>query len=418
MALEIKKLLYKSRFKYLWSSQILSAVTLNIMNFLLLARLYSETGSSIATSLLWVAYSLPALFFGPIAAATVDLFSRRKMLMVTNLLQAFAVFGFVFVHSQNIFILYALVLIYSLLNQFYVPAESAYLPSTVRKENLPQANSLFFVTLQAAVVMGFGFAGVLQKAIGFDGAMMLCGAFLFLAFISTSFLEEIKPKTEIPEKFEHALKAFLDSIIEGYSFIKENKFVLYPLLLLLGMQSTLTIIVVSLPVIASQILGISVDFSGISLVVPAGIGATLGSIFIPRLLAKKYRKKLIIEYSLFTIAVSVLSMTIGIPHLPVGLRVAITPILILLSGFGFVGINIPTLTYLQSVTPPWLLGRVMGNLFFLSTIISLFPVLFSGAITEIFGIRTMLTIMALGALSILAFSKKIGAKMIKEDFAK
>lgn len=416
--MNIKKLLTNSRFPYLWGSQIMSAVTINIMNFLLLTRLYTETGSSIATSLLWVAYSLPALFFGPIGATTVDLFSRRKTLMITNLLQALAVLGFVFIHSQNIFILYALVLIYSLMNQFYVPAESAYLPSIVKKENLPQANSLFFITMQAAVVLGFGLAGVIQKVLGFDGAMLLCSLFLFSAFISVSFLEEIKPKVEISMDFESVLKTFFDSIIEGYTFIKNNKYALYPLLLLLGLQVTLTIIVTSLPIIAEQILGISVNYSGISVVVPAGIGATLGSFFVPRLLAKKYRKKIIIEYSLFAVVVAILSMTLGIPHLPVISRVIVTPLLIIMAGFGFVGVSIPTLTFLQSVTPHGLLGRVMGNLFFLTTVISLFPVLFSGAITEIFGIRTLLTIIAVGALSILVFSKNIGAKMIREDFAK
>jgi len=143
---EFKNIISKSNFRYLWTSQILSQVTINIMNFLLLAKLYAVTGSSIATSLLWVAYALPALVFGPIGAATVDLISRRKVLMIANLLQAITIFLTIFVNQQSIFILYAVVLIYSLLNQFYVPAESAYLPSTASKDDLSQANSIFFLT--------------------------------------------------------------------------------------------------------------------------------------------------------------------------------------------------------------------------------------------------------------------------------
>ncbi len=394
----------------------MSQVTINMMNFLLLAKLYTTTGSSIATALLWVSYSLPALFFGPIGAATVDVASRKKMLMYTNLLQSAAVLMFVLVHSQNIFILYTLVLLYSLLNQFYVPAESAYLPSTVSKEDLPHANSLFFMSQQGSLILGFGTAGIIQKFLGFDGAMILCSVFLFIAFICTTFLPEVKPQTELPGKIEHALKKFFESIFEGYDFIKENKIVSYPLMLLLGIQSCLSIIVVSLPVIAVQILGISVNYSGISIVVPAGIGAMIGSIVIPRLLAKKWRKIKIIENSLLFITVALLSMTIAVPFLPVSLRVVVTPLLIVLVGFGFVGINIPTLTFLQSVTPSWLLGRVMGNMFFFLTIISLFPVLFSGTITEIFGIRTLLTIIGFGALAVYIFSRKNGSKFIKEEF--
>ena len=55
-------------FHLLWISQILSQVTVNMMNFLLLAKLFNETGSSIATSLLWVSFALPTIFFGPIGA--------------------------------------------------------------------------------------------------------------------------------------------------------------------------------------------------------------------------------------------------------------------------------------------------------------------------------------------------------------
>src|SRR5512141_2170536 len=183
MATKFKTIFKNSKFLYLWSSQILSSVTINIMNFLLLSKLYSETGSSIAVSLLWLAFALRAVVFGPIGAASVDLISRRKTLMVTNILQALTIFAYVFINHHSIFILYAVVLMYSILNQFYVPAESSYLPSTVSKNDLSQANSLFFVTVQASLVLGFGLAGLIQKFLGFNGALILCSVFLFLAFV-------------------------------------------------------------------------------------------------------------------------------------------------------------------------------------------------------------------------------------------
>ncbi|HKC05154.1 MAG TPA: MFS transporter [Patescibacteria group bacterium] len=414
MANDFKKIISNPKFVYLWSSQIFSQVTINIMNFLLLAKLYMVTGSSIATSFLWLAYALPALVFGPIGAAVVDLVSRRKMLMVANFLQALTIFLTIFVNQQSIFILYAVVLVYSLLNQFYVPAESAHLPSTVSKDDLLQANSIFFITTQASLVLGFGFAGIIQRLIGFDGALILCSIFLFIAFVSTSFLEEVAPKKKIPDEFEQALKAFFDSIIAGYEFIRQNKSVLYPLLLLLGFQASLAIIVVSLPVIAKDLLHISVNYSGISIVLPAGIGALLGSIYIPRIIKRGITKIKIIEYSLTLVIFTILSLTFGVPYLQVTYKIIATPILLLLAGFGFLGVNIPTFTSLQTATPIWLRGRVFGNLYFLTTLISVFPVLFSGAIIEVFGIRTMLTILAVMAGVLLVYSKKNGELIIKD----
>jgi MFS family permease len=417
MISEFKSILKNSKFLYLWTSQILSQVTVNIMNFLLLARLFTITGSSIATSLLWIAYALPAIFFGPIGAASVDLVSRRKTLMITNLFQALTVFAFIFTHEQSVFLLYSVVLVYSFFNQFYVPAESASLPSVVSKSDLPQANSVFFITQQATLIIGFGLAGVVQKFLGFNGSLILCSSLLFIAFISVSFLPEMKPNKEVPENLEKLLLTFFQSILEGYRFIKGKKYILFPLLLLLGVQVAFAMIIVNLPVIATQILDVSVAYAGLLIVVPAGIGATLGSIIISRLLKRGSRKKTIIEYSLFLLAVSLLLIIFMIPVLATNVRVIVGPILVILAGAGFVGLNIPTLTFLQEATPTWLRGRVFGNLWFLITIATIFPVLFSGVITEFFGVKTLFILMAFALIFVLYYSRKHGQLMIEENFS-
>lgn len=413
---EFKSFSKNPKFLYLWVSQILSQLTVNIMNFLLLAHLFDTTKSSIAVALLWVAYSLPALIIGPFGAASVDLLSRRKMLMITNLLQAGTVFTYIFINHQSIFILYAVVFMYSALNQFYGPAESAMLPSTVSSAMLARANSLFFMTLQATLILGFGFAGLLQRTIGFNGTLILCTTFLFISFISVSFLAETKPKKRLPGEFEQILRTFFDSIMEGYEFTVKNKSILFPLLILLGLQAVLSIIIISMPVIAVQILNISVSFAGVSIAVPSGIGALLGSFYIPKLIKMGWRKKTIIDVGLCYTAISLFILSLGVPLMPYGLRIILTPVLIMLTGFAFVGINIPSLTFLQESTPEWFRGRVFGNLWFMTALISVLPVLFSGAITEIFGVRTLLSILAVGALLVLVFSRNKGQDLISNHF--
>lgn len=412
MIAEFKSIFKKPGFLYLWGSQIFSQITIHMMNFLLLAHLYEATGSTIATSLLWVAYALPALFIGPIGAASVDLVSRRKTLMVTNLLQAATVFTYIFINQQSIFILYAVALIYSTLNQFYGPAELATLPGTVGKKMLARANSLFFTTSQTSLILGFGFAGLLQKWIGFDGTLILATSLLFLAFVSVSFLREIKPKKKLPVEFEKILKTFLNTIMEGYRFIKDNKSVLFPLLILLGIQAVLAIMLVNLPVIASQILNISVEYSGVSLVVPAGIGAVLGAIYIPTVIKKGWRKKRLIETGLILTVFAFLVLALGIPFLPIAARLTTTSVLIIITGIAFVAVNIPALTFLQESTPQWFRGRVFGNLWFMTSIISILPVLFTGVISEIFGVRTLLTLMAIGIFVIFLYSYRHGQGLI------
>lgn len=397
-----------TNFYKLWISQILSQVTLNMMNFLLLTRIFQITGSTIATSFLWVSYALPTIFFGPIGAGVVDLISRRKTLIITNLLQSLVVFLYIFGYNISVFLLFTVVILYSFLNQFYVPAENASLPSLVSKDKLAKANSLFFLTQQLALVVGFGFAGIVRNLIGFQGALIVCAISLFIAFLSVSFLPNLKPRKEIPEKFEELMRVFFDHIINGYKFIQNRKSIFYPLSLLFTIQAGLAIIVANLPVIANEILFVSTDFVGLLIVVPAGIGATIGSILVTRLIKQGWRKKKIIDIGLALLGTSVFSLVFA--------KIVLVSILILFVGMGFIFVNIPTVTFLQEVTPTWFRGRVFGNLYFLITLITILPIIFSGVISEFFGVKTLLTILSLGVILILMFSLKQGQKLVEENF--
>ena len=114
MLADFVPLVKNSNFRYLWTSQVFSQLTIHIMNFLLLIRLFNETGSTIATSFLWVAYALPAILIGPFAAASVDMFDRRKLLMLTNLFQSATIFFYALSHQTSLFLLYSVVVGYSL----------------------------------------------------------------------------------------------------------------------------------------------------------------------------------------------------------------------------------------------------------------------------------------------------------------
>ena len=400
-------------FHLLWISQIMSQITVNMMNFLLLARLFETTGSTIATSLLWISYALPSIFFGPIGAGIVDLVSRRKTLIITNLLQALVIFIFIFSHQYSIFLLFAVVMAYSFLNQFYVPAEIASLPSLVIKNKLTKANSLFFLTQQLSLIIGFGFAGVIEKFLGFEGSLILCSIFLLIAGISVYFLPNMNSTKKLPLNMEDLMKTFFNHIIDGYRFIKDHKTILYPLSLLFIIQVGLAIIITNLPTIGKEILDVSIAYVGLLIVVPAGIGTAIGSIIVNKLMGSeliknKWRKKKIIDISLSILGFSVFGLILG--------NLFIAPLLVILVGVGFVGVNIPTLTFLQEVTPVGLRGRVFGNLWFMITIATIFPIIFSGVISEFFGVKTLLTIMSIGVILILSFSLKKGQKLIEENF--
>jgi MFS family permease len=408
MLQEFKPVLKNKNFVYLWISQITSQLTINVMNFVFLIWLFSKTGSAISTSFLWVAYSLPAILVGPFASATVDIIDRRKLLIATNLLQALTIFIFALVHPENIFVLFEVVFIYSLLNQFYVPAESASLPSLLPKERLAQGNSLFLLTQQGSLVVGFGIAGFLLALLGFEDTLLLCSFLLFIAFLSTIFLPKMTTDYNVPRTFELAVTGFFAKIVEGYKFIKGERKVLAPFLLLIIFQVLVQVATVAVPSIAKDLLGLSLYTTGIYILVPAGVGAILAILYLPRLIAKGWRKKKIIENCLMLVGIFLFLFTFIIPMLPYGIRVFSTFISFAILGLSFVGVVIPSQTFLQESTPEELRGRVFGNFWFLVTVASVLPVIFSGSVIEVLGIRILLLIFSLLGIAAYFLSRRFG----------
>jgi MFS family permease len=405
---EFRPLLKNRNFLYLWSSQVLSQLAINIMNFLLLIKLFAATESAIATSFLWVAYSLPVVFVGPFASASVDMIERRKILTITNLLQSITIFVYAILNRTQVFLVYGVAMVYSLLNQFYVPAESASLPSLVKKQVLAQANGLFFLTQQASLVLGFGVAGILNQFLGFERSLFLCAGFLFLAFVSVLFLPRIEVEESIPRNFEEMIFKFFGRIKEGYDYIRINRGILIPFVLLMSLQIALAIIMVNIPLIANDILHINVNSAGVLIIAPAGLGAGMGALLVPLLLKRNLRKKQVIENSLALMTLCFILLIFLLPELSGVLQILFALVIVVLMGAGFVACVIPAQTFLQEQTPGGLRGRVFGNFWFLVTIATIFPVVFSGTISELFGIKLLLLMLASLTLAGFVYSKKKG----------
>lgn len=400
-----------NKFAYLWFSQILSQVTVHILNFVLLIRLFTLTGSTIATSLLWVSYALPALIFGPFAAATVDMVDKRKILLIANFFQALTIFAYALSHATTVYLLYGVALVYSLFNQFYIPAEQAALPTLVSKKNLAHANGLFFFTQQASIIVGFGFAGVLLQTLGFQTTLFLAAFLLGLAYVSVNFLPTMKSVYK-PRSIEEVFMGFFSKIFSGFDFIKSHRKIFVPFILLIAFQVGLAVVTVNIPALATDIFKINAANAGVLVVVPAGIGAAMGAVSVPRLLKRGFRKKRIIEYSLVGLVASLTAIAFFVFALakPAGLVLGV--IAILVTGLAFVGVLIPSQTFLQEVTPGGMRGRVFGNFWFIVTVATVIPILFSGTITELFGVKTLFALLGLSALVMLLLSKKIGHKVL------
>jgi len=382
-------------FRKLLISQITSVLSVCIINYLLVLKIYENTGSSYAVTLLWIAYSLPVLIVGPIASTVVDIVNRKKLLILTNLFQAFTILLYIPV-SDKYMLMYTVVFIYSFLNQFYLPAESAFIPSLFKNEELPQANGVFYLSRQISTFTGYAIAGFLNKFLGFNINLLFCAALGFMAFFSVLTLPSIKPTKKLD--IENQLSGFFKEFINGYRYISANKMILYPLIFIAGIEITSTIIMLNVPAMASQVFNLKIEDAALLMVTPALLGSVVGVWYIPKLLHKGTRKKILVRYSLITAGICFAVMTVlGYFH-PV-VRLLALPFIAFLLGLSFVGTAIPAQTFLQESTPKDMLGRIFGNIWFIVTLATIIPLTLSASVIELVGAKGLILILTFGTLT-------------------
>jgi MFS family permease len=260
--------------------------------------------------------------------------------------------------------------------------------------------------------LGFAVAGLMLGLLGFNNTLFVCSFFLFIAFVSTLFLPRLAPNNTIPKKFETAVFGFFKHISNGYEFIKSERKVLTPFLLLIGFEVALQVTIVQVPAIAKEILLIPLTTAGIFILVPAGIGAITGALTMPKILRRNIRKKQVVDGALLAVGITVFLLTFIIPLFSYWYRVILSFVSVLIIGFSFVGIVVPSQTFLQESTPENLRGRVFGNFWFLVTVASVVPVIFSGSIVEILGIKFLLLILSVFTLALFVISKRFGNKFL------
>ncbi|OGM33225.1 hypothetical protein A2803_00015 [Candidatus Woesebacteria bacterium RIFCSPHIGHO2_01_FULL_44_21] len=398
---EIVTLLGNRKFTHLWVSQIISQVVVNTLSFLMLIYLFEKTGSTIATSLVWLAYALPAIIFGPIASVTADLVDKRRALVVTLLLQAVIISVYSLLYSRFIYLAYGIVFIYSLANQFYIPAEAASIPILVKKKILPFANSLFFVTVQLSLAFGFLLAGISYEYLGLRSSLVLSSLLLLVAVSSVSLLPKLPPLEHIPRDFAGGIVKFFQELLEGYQFIKDTRRVFLPFFILIGLQVALSVVLVTIPALAENIVRVRPSLAGITIVFPGAVGALIATMVVSKAISHGFPRRRVIEISLFSLSLVLVLLGVVAPILPFWLGRTLSVVCFFIAGASYVGSLIPTLTHLQLATPKDKLGRVFGSIWFITTAATVLPVIFSATITEVFGVA--LTMTMLGVVGLIAF---------------
>lgn len=160
------------RFLTLWSGQIFSQLADKVYLVLMISIIASHFQRADQTISGWVsaimiAFTIPAVLFGSLAGVYVDRWSKKGVLVGTNLVRGLLVWSVpaLLYVSQDLppwfnlpvgfWCLLVITFLVSTLTQFFAPAEQTAIPLLVQRKNLLPANSLYTTTMMASVIIGF-----------------------------------------------------------------------------------------------------------------------------------------------------------------------------------------------------------------------------------------------------------------------
>ncbi|MBU0482625.1 MAG: MFS transporter [Proteobacteria bacterium] len=275
-------------YRRFWSAGIISNLG-NWLNYIAIFVLLSRlTGSGHAVGWFLIAKFIPTTIFGPAAGVIADRFSRKRIMILSDLLRVVIVLSFLVVKEPGqAWLIYLLAFIQESVWTFHDPARRASVPNLCRPEELNVANALGGATWSIMLAFGAALGGFItalfnwQTAIVIDAATFLLSALIMSTLVIPSPARE---KRSTPGGFLHYTG--LPDLLEGCRYVKGHHEVL-PLLLVKSGWAISGGILVLLTWFGENVFTGFGEGSGSGILYSfRGIGAALGPILAWRILGE------------------------------------------------------------------------------------------------------------------------------------
>jgi len=384
-----------------------------MINFALLLRVrdivevHQLPQANTAISLVILAFSLPAVLFGPVAGVVADRVNKRVLMSVLNLWRAVAVGLFLVIqtdwHVETILVAnYVIVFLFGIAGQFFAPVEGATIPLVVPRHQLLAANSLFSITNTAAQLVGFAAVGpVLIKVIGVDHLFMITIA----VYLACALIVLTLPQTPTSARREDLRNLGLMNKLwvdmkEGLLFILQDPMLMRAIGYLTVASTTFLMLASLAPEFVTSEIGLGKEDIGY-LVAPAGAGVLSGVFLVSRMVRWIGREWLIdlaltaAGVFLFLLAVSRRMLDSVAPGVAsVAIVTLACAIVAFLMGLCNAFVLIPSQTMLQERSHEEVRARVYGTFFTISNTTAFIPIFFAAAAADLFGVVQVLIVVA------------------------
>ncbi|MBA4378333.1 MAG: hypothetical protein C0395_06700 [Gemmatimonas sp.] len=377
-------------FLAVWAASFVSGLGDKIAILAFFSLVYHRTGNVASLGLLAAVQVLPGVLLGPFAGVMVDRWSRRGMMIASDLFSTAVVCAIPFV--PELWQVYLLASLLAAGRHLTGPARMALLPDLVPAEQLGHSNALFMISQNAMLLVGMAAGGLIVHALGVVTAFLVDGA----TFLISAAILAFRPFRYLTVEQQPAGGAVVEKPAEKWHDIRQGAVWLWgrPSLrfavLFLGLVTMVT--AMQPPLVyefVTRMLGRSEGDLGL-IFATAGLGGLLGAA--AGVLTRGARRPL-----------RAVGLLVAFDGLLLGLFAvnrSFAGALVLFALFGAVstGIQINLATFLQRETPPERRGRIFGWLGPLLGPVTLLSVLAGPTLASLWGVGQVLVVASIAEI--------------------
>ena len=383
-------------YRNLWLAKMVSYLG-DWFNLLASATLIASlTGSGAAISYLFLARFLPLFFASPVAGVVADRYSRRMIMIVSDVLRALTVLGFLLIRSDElIWLFYLLTIIQFTLSAFFTPAQTALLPKVVDEDDLVAANALDGFTWSSMLAVGAMLGGLATAYLGITAAFVI-DAFTFL--LSAWFVSRIDlPRTTAHERLAQADQGSgLFEFVGGLRYLAGRPFILGLALVKAGgtlIWGAINVVEIPLAETVFPLNGNGTLTLGI-IYAATGIGTALGPILLRQWMGDSRAA------SLRAITLSFVMLTLGVTGLGLANMLPMIVVMTVVRGIGSGAAWVFSSALLQKLVTDEYRGRVFAFEFAILTLTQSFSVLWAGFAMDSLGLDVQQVLLSMGVVGV------------------
>lgn len=367
-SVELKNLLLFS------AGNIISVLGTTIYSFALSLYVLKLTGSSTNFASMLIMGIIPAIIINPFAGVIADRVSRKKLVIIMNLLCALLLFLFYFevtIYGFNLLVIYFVSFLLTVFTAFFGIAAEAAKPDIVTENMLLKINSVGRIIDSIASIMGPMLGGLFFALIAMkDFVLINAVSFIILALCEVFIDFRLNRKGENAATVEKRKIAFIEDIKAGLKYLRKTKDV-KPLLGVFIMLNFFLGFSVSVPMpfIVNSIL--KIDSKGFGIIEGAfPFGIIIGALLVKKIIERLEYKKLLNRLCVF---ISLLMVAVGMPTLFNGhsKMIYLVYYIVVMTIFGITisFVDIPIAYLLQKIISEeyrgrvWSLGLSIGKIF-------------------------------------------------------